>query len=516
MQMFSKPFARIVSAAVGALLVVTVFDLTLRGKDSAPNISVSTTPINRDPKLGTSYAPVVKKAAPSVVNIYSTRTVREQPRRNPFRNIPPMLQQFFGDQFRDQFPEDAQPRLRREEGLGSGVIISPDGYILTANHVVNGADEIKISIANDDKKEYTAKIIGTDPQTDVAVLKIDAKDLPAITLADSDQLEIGDVVLAIGNPFGAGQSVTMGIVSGLGRHGYGINGANGYENFIQTDAAINPGNSGGALVDAEGRLIGINTWIETSSGGSEGIGFAVPVNMARRSMERLIKGGKITRGFLGINMQDITPDLAQQLSLSTQDGVLVNDVFPDKPAAKAGIKPDDVIIAFNGADVSDAHGLQLAVSQCEPGSAATVKLIRDGAQKNLTVTLGQLPGQPGDSSDDQNGSSADNSTTDALDGVTVDNLDHDTRQELQIPESVQGTLVTDVDQHSNSAEAGLQKGDVIVEIDRHPVSDADSAINLCKQAKGTRILLKVWHQNGDMGGTRYLSVDNTKKDAKQK
>ena len=380
--MFSKPFARIVSAAVGALLVVTVFDLTLRGKDSAPNISVSTTPINRDPKLGTSYAPIVKKVAPSVVNIYSIRTVREQPRRNPFRNMPPMFQQFFDNHFDNHFPQgDEQPRERKEEGLGSGVIISPDGYILTANHVVNGADEIKISIANDDKKEYTAKVIGTDPQTDVAVLKIDAKDLPAITLADSDQLEIGDVVLAIGNPFGVGQTVTMGIVSGLGRHGWGINGANGYENFIQTDAAINPGNSGGALVDAEGRLIGINTWIATSSGGSEGIGFAVPVNMARRSMECLIKGGKITRGFLGINMQDITPDLAQELNLPTQNGVLVNDVFPDKPAAKAGIKPDDVIIAFNGADISDAHELQLAVSQCEPGSAATVKLIRDRTQK---------------------------------------------------------------------------------------------------------------------------------------
>jgi serine protease Do len=506
--MFSKPFARIVSAAVGALLVVTVFDLTLWGKDSAPNISVSTTPINRDPKLGTSYAPVVKKAAPSVVNIYSTRTVREQPRRNPFRNIPPMFQQFFDN----QFPQgDQQPRERKEEGLGSGVIISPDGYILTANHVVNGADEIKVSIANDDKKEYTAKVIGTDPQTDVAVLKIDAKDLPAITLADSDQLEIGDVVLAIGNPFGVGQTVTMGIISGLGRHGYGINGANGYENFIQTDAAINPGNSGGALVDAEGRLIGINTWIATSSGGSEGVGFAVPVNMARRSMERLISSGKVTRGYLGISPQDITSGLAQQFNLASQNGALVGDVFPGTPAEKAGIKSGDVILAFNGADISDAHGLQLAVSQCEPGSSATVKLLRDGVQKNLTVTLGQLPGQPGDNADDQNGSDADNSTTDALDGVTVADLDHDARQELKIPDNVQGALVSEVDQDSNSAEAGVQKGDVIVEIDRHPVSDADSAIKLCKQAKGARILLKVWQHNGDMGGTRYLSVDNTKK-----
>jgi serine protease Do len=511
MKFIFKPFAGFLSAVAGALLVVGVFHLTLWGKDSAPNISVSTTPVNRDPKLGTSYAPIVKKAAPSVVTIYSTRTIREQPMQNPFRNNP-MLRQFFGD----QFPQDDQPRSRKEEGLGSGVIISPDGYILTANHVVSGADEIKVSIADDDKKEYIAKVIGTDPQTDVAVLKIDAKDLPAITLADSDQLEIGDVVMAIGNPLGLGQSVTMGIISGLGRH-YGVNGEHGYENFIQTDAAINKGNSGGALVDAEGRLVGINTWIATSSGGSEGIGFAVPVNMARRSMERLISSGKVTRGYLGLfYLQDITPEFQQQFNLPTQNGALVGDVMPSTPAEKAGIKSGDVIIAFNGADVSDAHGLQLAISQCEPGSPATVKLIRNGVQKDFAVTLAQLPGQPGDNSGGQSGSDTDSSKTDALNGVTMANLDQDLRQELKIPDGVQGAIVTDVDQDSNSADAGLQKGDVIVEINRHPVSDADSAVNLCKQAKGDQILVKIWQRNGDLGGTRFLSVDNTKKDTKPK
>ncbi len=255
---------------------------------------------------------------------------------------------------------------------------------MTANHVVSGADEIKVAIADDNKKEYIAKVIGTDPQTDVAVLKIDATGLPAITLADSDQLEIGDVVLAIGNPLGLGQSVTMGIISGLGRH-YGVNGAHGYEDFIQTDAAINKGNSGGALVDAEGRLIGINTWIASLGGGNEGIGFAVPVNLARRSMERLISGGKITRGYLGvIYLQDITPDLAKQFNLADHNGALVGDVLPNTPAEKAGIKSGDVIVGFNGKDVADAHGLQLAVSQSEPGTPATVKLIRDGKEKNVT------------------------------------------------------------------------------------------------------------------------------------
>lgn len=505
-----KPLAGFISAVTGALLVCVVFHLTLWGKDLAPNISFSNTPVNRDARLGTSFAPVVKKAAPSVVTIYSSRTIRVQPMPNLFRENP-WFRQFFGD----RLPQDDQPQSRTEYGLGSGVIVSPDGYILTANHVVNGADEIKVAFGDDNKKEYIAKIIGTDPQTDVAVLKIDAKDLPAITLSDSDQLEIGDIVLAIGNPLGLGQSVTMGIVSGLGRH-YGVNGKYGYEDFIQTDAAINKGNSGGALVDAEGRLVGINTWIATETGGNEGIGFAVPVNLARRSMEELIKGGKVTRGYLGILQEDITPGLAQDFNLSTQNGALVGDVEPGTPAAKAGIKPGDVIIAFNGKDVADSHDLQLAVSECEPGSPATVKLLRDGVQKNFSVTLAALPGLPGGSSDEQNNSDVDTSTTDALDGVTVADLDQDVRQELKIPATVQGAIVTDVAEDSNSADAGLQKGDVIVQINRHPVTDSDSAVKLSKEARGGQILVQVWRRDGDMAGTRFLSVDNTKKDTKPK
>ena len=227
-----------------------------------------------------------------MVNIYSTVTIRERP--NPLLNDP-FFRQFFGDDSGGQ----SQPRTHREQGLGSGVIVSPDGYILTANHVVEGADKVKVALASGEK-EFDAKIIGTDSATDTAVLKVEGKDLPAITIADSDKLEVGDVVLAIGNPFGVGQTVTMGIVSGLGRGGFGIN---NYENFIQTDAAINVGNSGGPLVDAEGRLVGINTWIISRSGGSQGLGFAVPVNMARYVMERLISEGKVTRGYLGLGLQ---------------------------------------------------------------------------------------------------------------------------------------------------------------------------------------------------------------------
>jgi serine protease Do len=505
---FTRSFKGFVSALAGALLVVTLFTLTLWAKGLAPALAVSTTPINRDARLGNSFASTVKKAAPSVVTIYSSRTVREQPRQNPFRDNP-MLQQFFGD----QYSQDEPPRSRREGGLGSGVIVSSNGYILTANHVVSGADEIKVALTDDDKKEYIAQIIGTDPQTDIAVLKIDATDLPAITLADSDQLEVGDVVLAIGNPLYLGQSVTMGIISGLGRH-YGVNGLYGYENFIQTDAAINKGNSGGALVDAEGRLIGINTWIASLGGGNEGLGFAVPVNTARRVVERLISGGKITHGYLGLSLKDITSDFEQEFNLPDQNGALVEDTVPNGPADKAGIKSGDVIIGFNNKPIGDTHNLQLVVSDSAADSSATVKVIRDGVQKNFTVVLAQSPIRGSQDSQGQGGSDAGTSDTDALDGVTLDNLDRDARQQLRIPATVQGVIVTDVDQDSNSAAAGLQKNDVILEIDRQPVTDADNAIKLCTQAKGNRILLKIWHPSGQGGGTHFLIVDNTKKTAK--
>jgi len=510
MKNISRPFAGFLSAVAGSLLVVAVFHFTLWGKDATPNFKLSATPINRDVKLGTSFSPVVKKAAPSVVNIYSTRIIREIPQRNPFRDNP-MFRDFFGD----AFPDDRSPRSRKEQGLGSGVIVSPDGYILTAHHVVTGADEIKVAIAGADKKEFTAKIVGTDPQTDVAVLKIEAAGLPAITLADSDQLEIGDVVLAIGNPFGVGQTVTLGMVSALGRH-YGVHGANGYENFIQTDAAINPGNSGGALVDIEGRLIGINTWIASSSGGSQGIGFAVPVNMARRVMERLISGGRVQRGFLGITLQDVDANLAKQFGLSGPNGALVNDVMPHMPADKAGIQSGDVIVAFNGKPVADGHELQLAVSDCAPGSLATVKLIRNRAAKTLEVTLGELPKQGGAGVAEPNDGDSDALKSDALEGVTVSDLDRNARQQLRIPEYIQGALVEEVGADSNAAAAGLQKGDVLVEINRLPVGDASSAVERCQQARGDQILLKIWRRNGERSGTRFLSVDNMKKESNAK
>jgi serine protease Do len=516
MNHFCKQLLGLFAIIVNVLALVILFHVTLLGREVGPAIKVETTPVNRDVKLGTSFAPIVKKTAPSVVNIYSTQTIhfRTRPLRNPFPDDP-FFRQFFGDQ-----PElnGGHEFTRKAQSLGSGVIVSPDGYILTANHVVDGADEIKVAIANN-KKEFTAKVIGTDPPTDIAVLKIDAKDLPAITLGDSDQLEVGDIVLAIGNPFRIGQTVTMGIVSALGRNNFlpGGQSISQYEDFIQTDAAINPGNSGGALVDVEGRLVGINTAIiPNNNGGNQGIGFAVPVNLARHSMERLINGGKVTRGFLGIGLQDIDANLAKSFNLPNQNGALVGDVSTNTPAQKAGIKAGDVIVEFNGKEIRDFHSLQLMVSECAPGSVATIKLIRGGLTRTVNVTLGERPTDVAGKQNESNDSSSDNSKADALDGVTVADLDSQTREQIKISDEIKGALVTDVNPDSNSAEAGLKQGDVIVEINRQPVNNADDAVRFCKQAKGEQILLKVWHRSDGFSGTHYLSVDNTKKEPKQK
>jgi serine protease Do len=502
MKWLSRFLVGFLSAIVGALLVVAFFHLTSWGKEAGPALKVENTPVNRDAKLGASFAPVVKKAAPSIVNIYSTHIVHERLMRNPLFNDP-----FFRHFWGGQLPNGDLERTRREESLGSGVIISPEGYILTANHVVEGADEIKVHLS-DNKKECLARVIGTDPPTDVAVLKIDAKDLPAITLADSDQLEVGDIVLAIGDPFGLDHTVTMGIISALGRNG--LPGFNQYQDFIQTDAAINPGNSGGALVDAEGRLVGINTAIfPNSNGGNQGIGFAVPINMARRIVERLISGGKVVRGYLGADAQDIDAGLAKSFNLPSQNGALVNNVSTNTPAEKAGIKAGDVITEFNGKPVTDNGGLQLAISECLPGSPATVKLFRDGQEKSITVTLAELPASATQSQNDQDDSNPGKPTIDALDGVTVQDLNKFIRQQLDVPDQTRGALVTNVRPDSNSAGAGLRPGDVIVEINRQPAASADDAVRLGRQAKGDQILLKIWRRQGNFAGTQYLSVDNT-------
>ena len=461
---------------------------------------VDEAPVKRDGRFTTSFAPVIKKVSPAVVNVFTTTAPRQntsQP-RNPFSDDP-FFRRFFGD----EFPGGETRRFRtpRQNGLGSGVIVSEDGYILTNNHVVDNADEIKVALS--DEREFTAKVVGRDDKSDVAVLKIDAKNLPYLHLANSDNIEVGDVVLAIGNPFGVGQTVTMGIVSATGRGNMGLD----YEDFIQTDAAINPGNSGGALVDAEGRLLGINTAIISRSGGNQGIGFAIPVNLARSVMESLIKDGRVVRGFMGVNIQDVNPALAQEFDLKSNDGALVADVTAGSPAEKAGLKAGDIITKFNGKPVRDSRQLKLQVAQTSPSAKVPVEVLRDGSTKTLTVQLKEFP-RSGLASTSRGGNDSGGSEAEeTLKGVTVGNLDARARQQFDIPSDVKGALVIDIDESSAAYEAGLREGDVILEMNRKPVASAEDAVELsAKNDRKGSVLLRVFSR----GGTRYVVVKEDK------
>jgi len=500
---------RVVGAGlVCASLLLTLAERTLAREYSPPKLNLSDRDLDRSVH-GVSYSTVIKRVTPSVVTIQSTRTIESRmPGWQQFFDDP-MFRQFFGDRFR-QRDRSGRPRRYTQEGLGSGVIVSEDGYILTNNHVVEGADAdgVKVAFA-DGKTEYDAKVVGRDRRTDIAVLKIEAKKLPAITLADSDKLEVGDVVLAIGNPFGIGQSVSMGIVSALGR-GLGILGAEGYEDFIQTDAPINPGNSGGALVDAEGRLVGINQSIISGGGmANAGVGFAVPVNLARSVMDRLVTEGKVARGYLGVDIQPVSAELAKEFHLPDDSGAFIAGVRPDSPAADAGLRERDVIIELNGKKVPDSRHLRLMVSQTAPKTKVTMKIIRDAREKTITATLGTLPdelGGTGEGSEDQSGMSK----SDALDGVEVGDLDAQSRRQYNIPSHVRGALVTKVDADSPAGEAGLHEGDVILEINRQAVRDADEAVRLSEKAKEKRVWLRTWSGSSG-GGFRYFSVEEPKR-----
>src|ERR1700730_8606698 len=332
-------------------------------------------------KMG--FAPIVKQVLPNVVNISSSKVVRT-PNQSEGMPADPFFQQFFGKRFG---PGPEVPKQRREQSLGSGVIVSPEGYVLTNNHVVDGATNIKVTLS--DKRELKATVVGTDPKTDIAVLKLEGSNFPAITLGDSTKVQVGDYALAIGDPFGVGQTVTMGIVSAKGRGNLGIE---DYEDFIQTDAPINPGNSGGALVNDRGELVGINTAILShGSGGNEGIGFAIPVNLVRNVMGQILDHGKVTRGYLGVVIQPISPAMAKQLGLSKLQGALVGDVSSKGPAQASGIQRGDVILSINGNAVTDSNELRNTISMMQPGETVKLEVSRTGSVKDINVKLGELP-----------------------------------------------------------------------------------------------------------------------------
>jgi len=432
------------------------------------------------------YAAIVTEVGPSVVTVFSSRTVQRGQQQMP-PDLPPMFREFLGPGG-PELPEDL-----KQEGLGSGVVVSADGYILTNHHVVKDADEVRVRLANN-YDEYVAKVVGSDAKSDLAVLKIEVGKaaLTPVRFADSTKAQVGDVVLAIGNPMGVGQTVTMGIVSAINR-GVGIV---DYEDFIQTDAAINMGNSGGALVSTGGELLGINTAILSRSGGSIGIGFAVPANLARGVMEQIIASGTVVRGFLGVMIQPVTRELAAAMKLKRHEGALVGDFAPDSPAAKAGLAAGDVIIAYAGEPITDPRQLRLRVAQTKPGTSVPVTVVRDGEEKQVEVVVGTLGGDdsvaatPGDPERVKGGI-----------GVRLQALDDRLRRRLRIPERITGALIGEVEPGSRAASAGLRPGEVIHTVNGEAVADAEATATAIRGAKDG-LVLRVWNE----GGSRFVAV----------
>ncbi|UCF38830.1 MAG: DegQ family serine endoprotease [Acidobacteriota bacterium] len=435
-----------------------------------------------------SYAEVVKRALPAVVYISSSRLSAE-----PTGGFPdnPLFRQFFGNQFPGGFQ---QPQPRREEGLGSGVVIDSAGYVLTNHHVVEGADQIRVFLA--DGQQVEASVVGMDSKTDLALLKIDRTELPELALAGNSEPEVGDIVFAIGNPFGVGQTVTMGIVSATGRGNLGIE---DYEDFIQTDAAINPGNSGGALIDASGRLVGINTAIIGRSGGNDGIGFAIPAPMAERVVSQLKNHGHVSRGLLGAVVQNVTPDLAKAFGMSDMKGALLGDISDGGPAEKAGLKRGDVVIAINGEPVPDSRRLRLRIAELAPETEVDVTILRDGTERVVPVVLGELT--------DDGGAGSDVSTTpeNKSRGLAIRELTPEIRESLDLPSSTQGVVIDSVTAGSLAASAGLRRGDVIEQVDRMPVTDVAAFAKAFERSKDEAVLLLV-----NRGGNTFFTVLSAK------
>ena len=440
-----------------------------------------------------SFVPVVRGATPAVVNISTTRVIKAQQGQqqvpSPFMDDP-FFRQFFGDEFFRRFQ---MPRERRESSLGSGVIVDPNGYIITNNHVIAKADEIKVLL--NDKREFIGKVVGTDPKTDLAVIKINAKDLPVIPWGDSDKLEVGEYVLAIGNPFALNSTVTMGIVSAVGRANVGIA---DYEDFIQTDAAINPGNSGGALVNARGELVGVNTAIFSRSGGYMGIGFAVPANMTRTVMDSLIKNGKVTRGWLGVSIQDVTQNLAKQFGLTETKGALVSEVMADSPAAAAGLKGGDVVVSYDGKPVDSPAILRNLVAQTPIGKSVKVEVLREKKRETVTIKIAEQPKDMAQTDGDEETIDGDSKQS-VLSGLELRNLSPEIARQLGLPAGMHGVVITGIAPDSAAAQAGVEAGDVILEINRQPVRSVNDVRKIgAKLPKNEGALLLLNRRGGKL------------------
>ncbi len=458
--------------------------LTIAGSASAKDKVVTRESSEFLGKLSAALADVAAIARPAVVNISTTSTVTME--ESPFGDMfnDPFFRHFFGD----QFGHPGEKRKYKSSALGSGVIVSPDGYILTNNHVVKGAEEIKVILF--DKREFKGKVVGTDPRTDLAVIKINAKDLPTVKIGDSNKLKAGDIVMAIGNPFGLNQTITMGIVSAVGRSNIGLA---DFEDFIQTDAPINPGNSGGALVNDDGELVGINTAIFSTSGGYMGIGFAIPSDMARTVMNSIIEHGRVIRGWLGVSIQNLTPELAKSLGIKESEGALISGVESNSPADKAGLKRGDLIIGLGGKKIIDSTGLRNMVSGMAPGTKVDIKILRDGKEQTLSATLGEFKERKVVKKTEYEN---------VLKGITVQELTPSLRDKLNLPENLNGVVITGMSADS-PAQGALQQNDVIQEVNRHAIQtaqDYDQAVS--RIGEKDTVLLLIYRE----GGSVYLTL----------
>ena len=461
-------------------LVLVVFTFSFV---NAQNRSLTPQPASAAPVAGvqTSYADLVSKVSPAVVTIRSTER-RRAAQQFPFMDDP-RFREFFGD----RMPQQQLPQ--RVQGVGSGVIVNSDGYILTNHHVVDGALEIKVELT--DNRTFTAKLVGSDPPSDLAVLKVDAKDLPTLSLGDSDKVRVGDFVLAVGNPLGIGQTVTSGIVSAKSR-ATGLSDGS-FEDFLQTDAAINQGNSGGALVNTNGELIGVNSQIMSPTGGNIGIGFAIPSNMARAVMDQLMRTGKVRRGMLGVTIQSIDADLASSLNMPAARGAIVTSLAPGGPAEKAGLKRGDVITAINKQPVVDNNSLRNLVASMPPGSTVDVTAQRNGRDQNFQVALAELPDRERPESEEQSANTPGSGNEKF--GLTTQPLTAEMASRYQLDADDQGLLVTRVDPAGSAANAGIRQGDLIQEVNRQPVRTVAEFNSAIQQSGSKPALVLVKRRN---------------------